>query len=424
MLELKGDRNPWGTMGQNYEKKKDYINAFKFYKRSGSQIALYNIGVLYKNGFLDNGIPNYKKAAEYFEQSNIPEALCFIGILNMLGHLSDDHQPNYKEAAKYFEQSKTPNALCLIGILNMHGHLSDDHQLDYKKAAKYFEQSNIPEALFFLGGLHARGCLSADNTPNYEEALIYLSQALMQGHAEAAQYIKEIENVLAEIAQLKQQEKNLKEATVYTIDTMVDNRAEASQYQAVDIVEEPISAFSMSDDSDEDLNKLPIDMEEKQNFESSPSIDDAALLPIIASKQNLRKSTRLEKIAKKEEKLQADIRKALARSLEFRSTHASLGDTDVSEVVKPLDITFLSGDIKKGYETLRNNPRSKLHELIQEIEDKPWATVGAGKPEVLRHELNGYKGCISRRLDAENRLVYKVMGPRQILILECIGHYE
>jgi toxin YoeB len=42
-----------------------------------------------------------------------------------------------------------------------------------------------------------------------------------------------------------------------------------------------------------------------------------------------------------------------------------------------------------------------------------------GKPEALKHDL---KGCWSRRIDHEHRLVYKVTD-EQIVILACRYHY-
>ncbi len=62
--------------------------------------------------------------------------------------------------------------------------------------------------------------------------------------------------------------------------------------------------------------------------------------------------------------------------------------------------------------------------MMADIWEKPWATEGEGKPEVLAGKFNGHKGCISRRLDHKNRLVYKVTGPRKIMIISCEGHYQ
>ena len=59
----------------------------------------------------------------------------------------------------------------------------------------------------------------------------------------------------------------------------------------------------------------------------------------------------------------------------------------------------------------------RIVRLIKEIQRTPFE--GTGKPEPLRHEL---KGCWSRRITKEHRLVYEV-GEETIRILACRFHY-
>ena len=59
----------------------------------------------------------------------------------------------------------------------------------------------------------------------------------------------------------------------------------------------------------------------------------------------------------------------------------------------------------------------RIVRLITESARTPF--TGTGKPEALKHEL---KGCWSRRIDHEHRLVYKVTD-EQIVILACRYHY-
>jgi toxin YoeB len=56
-------------------------------------------------------------------------------------------------------------------------------------------------------------------------------------------------------------------------------------------------------------------------------------------------------------------------------------------------------------------------QLIKEVQRTPFE--GTGKPEPLKHEL---KGCWSRRITQEHRLVYEVKG-ETIRILACRFHY-
>jgi toxin YoeB len=59
----------------------------------------------------------------------------------------------------------------------------------------------------------------------------------------------------------------------------------------------------------------------------------------------------------------------------------------------------------------------KIIALLEDIVKTPFA--GLGKPEPLRFEL---KGCWSRRIDQEHRLVYKAEKDA-VVILACQYHY-
>jgi toxin YoeB len=67
----------------------------------------------------------------------------------------------------------------------------------------------------------------------------------------------------------------------------------------------------------------------------------------------------------------------------------------------------------------RSNPQilTRIHELIKDIKRNPYA--GIGKPEPLKHALQGYW---SRRITSEHRIVYKMIAG-QILIAQLRYHY-
>ena len=67
----------------------------------------------------------------------------------------------------------------------------------------------------------------------------------------------------------------------------------------------------------------------------------------------------------------------------------------------------------------RSNPQvlTRIHELIKDIKRHP--CTGIGKPEPLRHALQGYW---SRRITSEHRIVYKKVAD-QILIAQLRYHY-
>lgn len=60
---------------------------------------------------------------------------------------------------------------------------------------------------------------------------------------------------------------------------------------------------------------------------------------------------------------------------------------------------------------------TRIIELIKIIQRDPFS--GIGKPEPLRHEL---QGLWSRRIDEKNRLVYKTTD-EEVIILSCKFHY-
>ncbi len=59
----------------------------------------------------------------------------------------------------------------------------------------------------------------------------------------------------------------------------------------------------------------------------------------------------------------------------------------------------------------------KIIKLISEIRRTPFE--GTGQPKQLKYEL---RGCWSRRINQEDRLVYEVNDDR-IVIISCKGHY-
>jgi toxin YoeB len=64
------------------------------------------------------------------------------------------------------------------------------------------------------------------------------------------------------------------------------------------------------------------------------------------------------------------------------------------------------------------NKLRKIVLLLRAIIDAPFN--GIGEPEPLKHGLSGYW---SRRIDLENRILYKVKG-NTVFIVRCKGHYE
>jgi toxin YoeB len=75
----------------------------------------------------------------------------------------------------------------------------------------------------------------------------------------------------------------------------------------------------------------------------------------------------------------------------------------------------------KDYVWFQENDRrllKRINELIRETKRTPFS--GIGKPEPLKANL---RGCWSRRVNSEHRLVYKV-AEDVVTIISCRFHYK
>ena len=60
----------------------------------------------------------------------------------------------------------------------------------------------------------------------------------------------------------------------------------------------------------------------------------------------------------------------------------------------------------------------RINHLILDITREPFK--GIGKPEPLK---GNYKGCWSRRITLEHRLIYRI-DASDVIVLKCQGHYD
>ena len=70
------------------------------------------------------------------------------------------------------------------------------------------------------------------------------------------------------------------------------------------------------------------------------------------------------------------------------------------------------------WQTQDKKTMKRILQLITDIQRNHYE--GIGKPEPLKHELQGYW---SRRIDDTNRLVYKIEGDT-VQIIQCKNHYN
>ena len=60
----------------------------------------------------------------------------------------------------------------------------------------------------------------------------------------------------------------------------------------------------------------------------------------------------------------------------------------------------------------------RINIIIKDILRSPYQ--GIGKPEALKHK---YRGCWSRRINHEHRLIYRVQN-NELWVLKCRFHYD
>ncbi|MCP1380929.1 Txe/YoeB family addiction module toxin [Runella salmonicolor] len=69
------------------------------------------------------------------------------------------------------------------------------------------------------------------------------------------------------------------------------------------------------------------------------------------------------------------------------------------------------------WRSINKKMQDRIIKLLEEIQRTPFE--GTGKPEPLKYSL---KGCWSRRIDDEHRLVYEVTND-EIVVISCKYHY-
>ncbi len=84
------------------------------------------------------------------------------------------------------------------------------------------------------------------------------------------------------------------------------------------------------------------------------------------------------------------------------------------------NIEFVPKAFKEYQDWVKTDRKTALRigDLIKDILRDPFA--GIGKPEALKHD---FKGFWSRRIDQENRLIYKVTS-NSVVIISCFSHYQ
>jgi Txe/YoeB family toxin of toxin-antitoxin system len=426
----------------------DFKTAENLYLQSKLSQAYCNLGNLHRDGHLGNK-PNYQKAEENYLKSTHPNAYWNRGRLYSHGHLKlGDGKCPFEFAADCYRQAGHPEALCDLACLYVRGQVGlIDGNPDLEKARILYLESKLPEAYLNLGILYYRGDLDPiDGKPDYKTAFKYLSQSktvIAKGlrlfiieakyDSISSDYPNFSQGLLTNLA--------CRELEIYLRTAMPEDRefilGLLSEYkdknaqqalihlnQALVLgaqgIEPHIAKLQMLLKLEEEIADEKI--ETKEEVTASASIEftaESEPLPDIKTEEGKPKKYKpIKPEVSREERLKKIFEKVRQKHLQSLKA-VEVKEKDEDTAITPLVFKFIDDEIKNDFE---QQPQ-KLQEFLTDMEEKPYGTDGAGKPEVLKGIFKGYKGCISRRIDQENRFVYKVMGPREVMILSCKGHY-
>lgn len=150
------------------------------------------------------------------------------------------------------------------------------------------------------------------------------------------------------------------------------------------------------------------------------------ITPGLSAQEQVQNNIQLDqRVTKRERKEQKRVRRVTRIKLDFLRM-----DDQQSEIIQetslPIIFRFLDHKQEKEFLAFREKEEHKksVEKILEDIKSHSWEAVGLGRPEVLKHTYKGYRGCISRHLNHKDRLVYKVIGKGEILILSWQGHYE
>jgi len=442
------------------DEKSNYEEAQKIYLQSQHPNALWNLGKMVRDGHL--GAPNYELAAEYFKKSGHSNALCDLGTLYFKGKvgLLESGEPDYKTAEELYCTSQSFTSFANLSIMYFLGLSAKESKPNYQKAfvhiglcesyhsketslkpdeydkkmsieipylklmvvkyhysevAQFFKsipQKEVIEQLCDkmsarLGSVEPsdqqfyRGIIAYYKDRAYDQALIHFNNALLHGEKRAQVYI-ELTQKRKNLEEQAKFSENLEKTLLEEEGITFDGKESTASQETYSISKEKEESIIEEKDSLSTLKIKDSDEQEKFKIERPKQYKPKSELTYSEKKKKL-----IDKINLLNKKIMS-------------ASHLIIETKDNADVLSPLKVHFLNETVEKDYQML---PK-KIEELMSYIEEKPYGIEGTGKPEILKGKFKGHKGCISRRIDDENRLVYKVTGTREILILACQGHYK
>jgi toxin YoeB len=378
------------NIGSIYRFLNDNKNAKEFYAKSGSAMALNSLAmILQEEGDINGAMALTQNIKSVSAQINY-----FRNSLKLDEISRDDYGNNVAALLTTLEcrPEDLGNILHELYLIDFH-----DKKLMGKTEKEYEKVSEMMPS-------HERNLINAKLCSvknDFDKARLILSTLILQSNCEAISYLEVMDLLEKEHNAKKEQEAPGDEE--YTSGSLSNNAD--SDDEATSRDEEELAPFA---------TKAPASIESPAIRKGKDSAIDAPehkrpskFLP--AEKRRLKQK---RKIAEEYEKHKLELPRLIIKNATKTAVSTS----------NDLAVVFLSEETKEDFKNLQKTS-PKFRELLNDIQIQPWATTGSGKPEVLKSRHEGFKGCISRRLDHENRLVYKVSAG-EILIISLEGHYN
>ncbi|OJW69766.1 MAG: hypothetical protein BGO68_05730 [Candidatus Amoebophilus sp. 36-38] len=485
-LELSGHPDALCNLGilfkvryvDKFSNQPNYQKAKTYFERSGTPNAYAFLGDLYYVGAIGKNTPypDYEQAHYYYEiaaNQDVPEALVALGELYTLGHVGN---PNYQLGLNYYMQALTnptlPDRVKKIAHHNIatvytNGQVGlKENKPDYQKATYHFQQAALPESFYHIGNFYTKGYLQSPkkNTKsayNYKKAIkyyklsglpegkleilcLYQENFLMSSEGKKMQVIKEINDLLPTLPTSKRfYIQGIKEYYCGELENALISLQNAilwgiNEEDLRKIIQEIEDYLERREEKDETIKEEFEDEIESTSTQSSilaPTLEesiqnqeneDNAITELKSKTSSIFAKTKersLKPKTKQPKKQQKKLRRAARIKLNFLKTIPNQSES-MQEIEPPITFEFLDEAHKEQFLIFKEKEENKkLVEILNDIQSNNYKAAGVGKPEVLRYTFKGHKGCLSRRLNDEDRLVYKPIEKGKILILSWKGHY-
>lgn len=409
----------------------------------GTPESYFKLASLYENGKL--GEPDHQKAFKYYNLSKTTEAYEKLGFIYENGNLIP---PDYEQAIACYKLSGSIQSL--LAWVN----LSSMHEADLSKCTDLYHyltnDSTIHKKIALL-------CLLSNeyicNTLEIQNSKDHFSSIKTEIEEELKNWTNKQESLIYS-GYISLFEERYDDALIFFYNSNLygvysDNLIDYAQklkdiYDNLHLSDEELLAAEAESDSQEEMSEIEI-LEESSKLAETPEVtprdsttnnpssvqdsfgDEAVSTTSPEGIQN--KADKHAPVRTKRPKQSAqEIREKYVGKMQRAKQRLGIvmQTVDSSQSKKQLpriEYEYYDTKVQNTFYAMKAT-ESKLNTLLEDIAHKPWATEGEGKPEVLKYKYKGLKGCLSRRINSEDRLVYKIKGNGKILIVSCKGHYK